>query len=535
MPHRIDRRAFLAAASSLPLPGSATPVSPGIVIGEPTAAEVGARVLAAGGNAVDAAVSAALTAAVVAVSACGIGGYGGHMTIALPGQPVKSIDFNSIAPDAARSDMFAPGPAGKLRDSIHHGWLAAGVPGTLAGMELALRRFGTIRFREALAPAMKFAREGFEIDAAFARAIANAAPQFERDEGSNRLFFRDGKPLAEGDTFRNPDLAALLETLAAADSADPFYRGRIARTIAAAFARNGGLVSRADMAAMRAREARPIRFEWRGYEIQTAPLTAGGATIIQTLAILKALDWTAIVDPDARNHARLEAMRIAWSDRLRLFGDPNQAEVPLDRLLSEDYATQMADRVRKAIEQRKPLDLETPPPREQGGTIHLSAVDRQGGMAALTLTHGDGFGARVVVPSLGLLLGHGVSRFDPRPGHPNSPGPRKRPLHNMCPTIVTRDGRPILAVGARGGRRIPNAVLAVLLEFVGGDRPMPEAIDAPRMHTEGNRAVVLDDRWPQSGARPFESMGYEVRRQSVAIVSAVSADPSGISWSAHSR
>jgi gamma-glutamyltranspeptidase/glutathione hydrolase len=195
----------------------------------------------------------------------------------------------------------------------------------------------------------------------------------------------------------------------------------------------------------------------------------------------------------------------------------------------------MAVRVRKAVEQRKPLDLETPAPREQGGTIHLSAVDRHGGMVALTLTHGDGFGARVVVPGLGLLLGHGVSRFDPRPGHPNSPGPRKRPLHNMCPTIVTRDGRPVLAVGARGGRRIPNAVLTVLLEFVGQDRSMPEAIDAPRMHTEGDRVFGLDDRWPPSGALPFESMGYDVRSQSVAIASAVAADPSGISWFAHSR
>ena len=248
---------------------------------------------------------------------------------------------------------------------------------------------------------------------------------------------------------------------------------------------------------------------WRGYSMYTAPLTAGGATTLQAISILKALGWEELPDKSQKYHARLEAMRIAWRDRLTLFGDPARVDVPMGKLMSQEYAEESAARVRTAVENKEPLAIETES-REQGGTIHISAADRQGNLAALTLTHGETFGARVTVDGMGLILGHGMSRFDPRPGAANCPGPGKKPLHNMCPTVVLREGRPILALGGRGGRRIPNAVLDVLMNFVGEDRPIEESIDAPRMHTEGAAQVRCDGQWTEEGKASFRKMGYQV-------------------------
>ena len=498
----------------------------GHVIGEPAAEKVGEQVLASGGNAIDAIVAAALTAGVVAVPSCGIGGYGGHMTLATgQGRTVTSIDFNSTAPASFHDKAFPLAPDGAVRGRVNlHGWLAAGVPGTLAGMQLALDRYGTRSFAASVAPAIEFAREGFEVCEKLARAIGSAAEQLRFDPASQRLLFRNGQPLAAGDWYRNPELAAMLEVLAEADSVEPFYRGEIARRIAAASRSNGGAVTEADLAAHHAREVEPVALDWRGYSIRTAPLTAGGTTPVEALRILKALGWDGWADGRPKTHALLEALRIAWHDRLTCFGDPAQVDVPLERLLSDSYAEESAARARGAVEAGKPLPIETDY-RPQDGTIHLSAVDGNGNMAALTLTHGAGFGARVTVDGLGLILGHGMSRFDPRPGQANSPGPGKRPLHNMCPTIVLRDGRAVLAVGGRGGRRIPNAVFLILLRYAGEDCSMEEAVGSPRLHTEGGLRVRLDSKWKPEHAAALQELGFETEEGAVAVASAVSYDP----------
>jgi gamma-glutamyltranspeptidase/glutathione hydrolase len=504
-----------------------TRTAQGTVVGEPAGAQAGKEMLAAGGNVVDAIVSAALTSGVVAVPSCGIGGYGGHMTIAFAESgEVTSIDFNSTAPKGLRKNSFSPDADGKVPGRINQfGWLAAGVPGTLAGMQLALDRCGTRSFAEAVRPAIKFAREGFEVSEGLASAIRNASERLLQDPGSRRLFLRNGEPLPAGETYRNPNLADMLETLAERNSAESFYRGDIAERIVAAFQTYGGLATIGDFADHHAREVKPLRLEWQGDTIHTAPLTAGGTTVIEILSILRALEWTAIADPVRRCHARLEAMRIAWNDRLRLLGDPAHADVPVERLLSDAYAEQMARRVRRAMEQQRPVEIETDW-LEQVGTIHLSAVDGSGNMAALTLTHGGSFGSRVTVDGLGLILGHGMSRFDPRPGKANSPGPGKRPLHNMCPTVVFRAGKPVLAVGARGGRRIPNCVLGILLNFCGLKRSLQESVSAPRMQTEGGMRLQLDDPWSEQPIAFLGKLGYEIVRGPVAVASAVAADPS---------
>lgn len=498
----------------------------GQITGQPEAAETGTEVLRAGGNAVDAIVAAALVAAVVSPQNCGVGGYGGHMVIALPDGKVTAIDFNSAAPAAARPDRFPLDDKGEVIRQVNvHGWLAAGVPGTLAGLQLALERYGTRSFRELAQPAIRCARDGFPISAPLAAAIRGAASGLRKDPASARLLLEAGRTPKEGTIHRNPELAVLLQTLADRGSVDSFYRGDIAQQIAAAFQQHGGLVTAADMAAYHAREVKPLELCWHGCSIRTAPLTAGGATVLQALAILKALGWEQQPLDDPRTtHARLEVLRISWHDRLTLMGDPEHVDVPLERLLSEAYAKQMADRVAAAVQDRKPVAAESDG-RAAHGTVHLSAVDGQGMMVALTLTHGGSFGAQVTVEGLGLLLGHGMSRFDPRPDRPNSPGPGKRPLHNMCPTVVLRDGAPILALGGAGGRKIVNSVFDVLAHFVGRGASLEAALAAPRLHTEGDLTVTLAPDTPEAHATYLTEISYLVRRGPGASISAVSFPP----------
>jgi gamma-glutamyltranspeptidase / glutathione hydrolase len=495
----------------------------GAIRGEPTAEKVGMQILQGGGNAIDAAVAAALAVAVVAPHQTGIGGYGGHMTLALAKESrITSIDFNSTAPAAATEDMFPLDAQGKVVGQANmYGWRAAGVPGILAGLMLAIERFGTRSFRELVQPAIALARDGFPLGAA-AASVAASAKQLATDPGSKALYFREGKPLTATDHYANPDLAKLLEALAKDNSVEAFYRGDIARQIAGAFAKNGGLVTADDLAAYQAREVNPLTLKWDGWTIHTAPLTAGGATVLHALALLQEVKWAGR-DPAAADTLQLqvEAFRYAWQDRLQFFGDPDHAEVPLTRILDSQTVRSAAGEIEQAVRTKQPLPVRTTSRPDQG-TINLSVADKHGNLVAVTLTHGGSFGARVTVPGLGVTLGHGMSRFEPRPGHPNSPGPRKRPLNNMCPTIVAKDGRPMIAVGARGGRKIPNAVAEVLLQLVARGKSLPEAVSAPRMHTEGALAVSFEKTWPVMQLDELKKRGYVVSTAASATISAAS-------------
>lgn len=528
--HHINRRQALAAlgASAVSIGRSRCAVAaeadiePGVITGDAFGDKVGRQVLSEGGNVVDAVMAAAMVAGVTDLTGCGIGGYGGHMILALANGKVTSIDFNSTAPMAAKADLFAT--SGAKGGYAQRGWLSAGVPGTMAGIQLALDLYGTRSLSDLIQPAIRHIRDGFPIAAGPASAIRRLEKQLRKDPGSAGLLFPGGQPPAVDSTFRNPDLAELLQTLADAGSVEPFYRGEIGRHIGDAFQKNGGLVTATDMAAYQAREVKPLHLAWNGYDIFTAPLTAGGATSLEIIKILEALDWLNLPDGPAKTHARLEAQRIAWHDRLTLFGDPDFVDVPLDRLLSDDYTAEQAERVRRAVGKRQSVNVAAAA-RSQEGTSHISGADRHGNVLAMTLTHGGGFGAQVTVEGLGLILGHGVSRFETDPDHPNAPGPGKRPLHNMCPTVVLRNGKPILALGGRGGRRIPNAVVDVLLRFAGKSASMQEAVAAPRLHTEGNKTVTLESGWPDATIRYLKSVGYSVARGRVARVDAASFVP----------
>ena len=523
-----DRRQLLATAAGVAAVRFAPAADPprGLVNGHPQAAAAGMDALAAGGNAVDAVVSAALVAGVVAVSSAGIGGYGGHLVVARPDGRVFALDFNTTAPAAATPDMFAPSSKGVVAGSADaYGWRSVGVPGVLAGLQFALDKFGTKGFAEVAQPAIRYAADGFSVPKELAAAFKSAAPRFAKDLGSSKLFLPNGKPPAEGDTHRNPDLAAMLSDLAAKGRVDDFYTGLTAQKIADAFRANGGLVTATDLAAYRAEEVSPVSSEWRGLRLWTPPPTAGGLTVLQSLATLKALNWNAMDPADpATTHARIEALRLAWADRLHLFGDPKATDVPADKLLSPAYAEAAADRVRAAVKEKQAIPGGTDG-RPVNGTIHLNAVDATGLTAALTFTHGEGFGSGVTVDGLGLLLGHGLSRFDPRPGRPNSVAPGKRPLNNMCPTVGTRDGKPVLALGAFGGRRIPNTVFDVASYRLGQGRPLADAVNGPRVHTEGDLNLTMERTWPEAVVARMKEAGYTVAAGAGANLSAIERDP----------
>jgi gamma-glutamyltranspeptidase/glutathione hydrolase len=527
------RRELLTAAGGAALAsagaasGDDAPCLPtyGKVVGHPEAATAGESMLADGGNVVDALVTAALVACVVSIHNCGIGGYGGHMTLATAdGRTVSSIDFNSTAPAASRPDMFPLDEKGRVREQLNvHGWLAAGVPGTLAGLQLALQRHGTRSLTEVLQPAIQYAREGFQVPAALATVFKNQRATMGKDPALAKLLLVDGQPPAAGTLLRNPELAAVLQTLADRGTVDSFYTGDLAARIAEAFQKHGGLVTRQDLARYRAHEVAPLRFEWSGFEIRTAPLTAGGITVLEALVILKALRWEMLPAGEPSTlQTVVETLRLAWADRLRILGDPETRPIDFARLLSADHAREAAARVAEAVRERKPIDA-CGDGRPAGGTVNLCAVDREGSVAALTLTHGSAFGAQVAVEGLGLILGHGMSRFDPHPGHPNAPGPGRRPLNNMCPTVVLRDGRPVVAVGAAGGRKIVNSVLGFLSEYAGRGATLEAALAAPRVHTEGDLALAVGKDIPDAHQAYLREMGYQLGGAAAANLSAVEA------------
>ena len=485
--------------------------SVGAIVGEKVGAEAGLRILAEGGNAIDAIVAGALVSCVAAPARCGVGGYGGHLTIALAGgTKVTSIDFNSTAPRAARPDMYPLDDAGKVKGDINfHGWLAVGVPGTLAGIQMALDRYGTRSFRELAQPAIQLAKKGLVMPGNLATTLRSAAPRLRKDPGSAKIYFKEGEPLKADEILHNPELAELLSTLAERNSVESFYRGDIAQRLADEFKKKGGLVTAADLAAYQACEVQPLKMDWKEFSIHTAPLTAGGLTVLEALTISKTLDTNPRSNSGKSVHARLEALRLAWKDRLELLGDPEKVRVPVEKLLSRDYARDLAKKIGFALKQQRPVPIEIQK-NLQDGTVNLSCVDRHGNMMAMTLTHGGGFGAQVTAEGLGVMLGHGMSRFNPRPDHPNCPAPGKRPLHNMCPLVVLRRGKPVVAVGAAGGVKIPNALYEVLTQFVARGETLESAVSAPRIHCTGTTEVSVERMYPKESTDYLKQVGFDV-------------------------
>jgi gamma-glutamyltranspeptidase/glutathione hydrolase len=465
-----------------------------VVAAHPLATRVGVEVLERGGNAVDAAVAVGYALAVVHPAAGNLGG-GGFMTLQLADGRRTVIDFREKAPLAATPEMFLDGSGNVVRSASTRGHLAVAVPGTVAGLEYAREKYGTQPRGTLIAPAISFAKRGFALDQGDVALLAIANADFKDDEATAAIFLNRGKPFKAGERLVQKDLASTL-TLIAQRGPDGFYQGPVADAIAASSAAGKGIITRADLRQYKVRELAPVECDYRGYRIVSAPPpSSGGVAICEILNILEGYPLSDLGFRSAQAvHYQIEAMRHAFIDRNSYLGDPDFVKNPLDRLLDKRYAKKL----RTAIDPAKAgvsRELKSGvPPHEGMNTTHYSIVDNQGNAVAVTYTLNEWFGARLTAAKTGILLNNEMDDFTVKLGVPNLYGlvqgqanaiaPGKRPLSSMSPTIVSRDGKPLMLVGAAGGSRIITAVVHCIVNVIDYGMNIQEAIDAPRFHQQ---------------------------------------------------
>jgi gamma-glutamyltranspeptidase/glutathione hydrolase len=455
------------------------------------ASEVGAEVLRAGGNAVDAAVASAFALAVVHPSAGNIGGGGFLVYRPAGGEPV-AYDFREMAPQGATAEMFlVEGEYDKQRH--HHSHLAVGVPGTVAGLHMAWRESGSLPWKRLVEPAIELARTGFVVTEGLAQSLVRALPRLQPYPASLRQFTKDGEPFQLGDRLRQTDLATTLERIASAGP-DGFYKGRTAELIEREMQANGGLITRQDLETYRAKRRTPIEGTYRGYQILSMPPpSSGGTVLVEMLNIIEGYDLAALGFRSAASvHVTAEAMRRAYADRARHLGDPDfNPELPLARLTSKDHAARLRASIREdRASPSSPESFDWPAESEE--TTHLSVVDKDRNAVSLTYTLEYGYGSGIVVPGAGFLLNNEMGDFNAGPGlttaegligtPPNLAAPGKRMLSSMTPTIIAKDGTLFMVVGSPGGRTIINTVLLTILNVIDFGMNVQEAVDAPRFH-----------------------------------------------------
>jgi len=523
--------------------------SRGMVVAEhPIGAQVGAAILARGGNAVDAAVATAFAMPVVEPFMSSLAGGGSFLIhMARRGQTV-AIDANVEAPAAAHETSFELGEGvgddlfpwrRVVGDANTFGPRSVAVPGSVAGLALALSRFGTMALADVLAPAIRLADEGFVPDWYVAQTISLYTRELRAFPETARVYLRDGidvyrPPVSrDGDVLRQPDLARTLR-LIAKEGPDAFYRGAIAEAIDAEMRATGGFLTKEDMAGYEARLLSPLMGRYRGLELAFMPGATGGVTALEILHLLAEFPSAAVTYQSVRGlHVRAEAVRLAFRDRLRYLGDALRVTAPWEGLVSRDYAQALAKLIKpggprtsapapdpwKYGDARKvgngrasksglrgfgrdvrrggragamsgpPLMVDAP----TDCTTHIGVVDKQRNLVSLTNTAVSLFGSRMVVPGTGVLLQNGMIWFEPEPGRVNSIAPGKRPLVNMVPVLAFRKGEPAYTLGAPGGRKIVSVIPQVISNMAdAGDSPQA-AMEAPRLHDEGGELLV-DDR-----------------------------------------
>jgi gamma-glutamyltranspeptidase/glutathione hydrolase len=458
------------------------------------ASDAGVEVLKEGGNAIDAAIAVAYALAVTFPEAGNLGG-GGFMTVRFADGRTSFIDFRETAPGAATPTMYQD-KAGKVIPLLStRGHKAVGVPGTVAGLELAREKFGTLPRARLMASAISLARDGFVMDQGDATFLAEGAEDFARDAPSAAIFLNGGKPWEKGHRLVQTDLGRMLQ-LIADKGADAFYKGEIATRIVAASKANGGILSMADFAAYRALERIPLECDYRGYHVISAPPpSSGGVVICETLNILSAWPMGELGWHSAQNvHYLTEGLRRAFHDRNVNLGDPGFVKADVAKLISPAYAAEL--RAGIAADKATPsVSLGVPGAGHEGAsTTHFSIVDAQGNAVSFTYTLNDWFGARVTAADTGILLNDEMDDFSAKPGAPNMYGliegtnnaiaPGKRPLSSMTPTIVTKDGQLAMVIGTPGGSHIPTGVLQVMLNMIDHGMTVTEATDAPRIHAQ---------------------------------------------------
>lgn len=466
--------------------------------------EAGLAVLKRGGNAVDAAVTVAYALAVTFPEAGNIGG-GGFMTVRMADGRTAFIDFRETAPGAATATMYQDAQGKVIPEKSTRGHLAAGIPGTVAGMELALKTYGTRPRAELMAPAIALASQGFVLDAGDAQFLAEGAADFAKDPASAAIFLNKGKPWKAGERLVQADLGRTLAAIARGGNA-AFYRGPLAARIAAANRAGGGIMQAKDFAAYKAVMRKPIECDYRGYHIVSAPPpSSGGVVLCQTLNVLEGYDLGAMgFHSAAAVHVTTEALRRAYRDRNLNLGDPDFVKVDTNRFTSKAYAQQL--RAAISLDKATPsASLAAPGLGQEGAsTTHFSIVDKAGNAVSLTYTINDWFGARVTAAGTGILLNDEMDDFSAKPGAPNMYGlvegpnnaiaPGKRPLSSMTPTIVTRDGKLFMVVGTPGGSHIPTGVLQVMVNVIDHKMTLTEAVNAPRIHAQWLPDVIFHEK-----------------------------------------
>jgi len=470
------------------------------------ASQVGVEILHQGGNAVDAAIATGFALAVVHPAAGNIGG-GGFMLLRKANGETHFLDFREKAPKAASRDMYLDAQGNVIPEASLIGYKAAGVPGSVAGLVYAEQHWGKLSLRAVMEPAIRLARNGVRLT--YEEAQSMHYHDLARFPDSKRIFQRNGKFYEQGEIFRQPELARTLERIAANPKANEFYKGALARELAAEVKRGGGLITAEDLAEYEVKERQPIKGTYRGYEIISAPPpSSGGITMMEALNILEGYDLAKMGNRSADAiHVTAEAFRRAFFDRAELLGDSDFSQIPVAQLIDKKYA----DGWRQSLDMMRSTDskdVHRPsgfgeldrraalrPPfmgRESNNTTHYSVVDAQGNAVAVTTTLNDSFGSAVTAGKLGFLLNDEMDDFTSKPGVPNGYGliqgeanaiaPGKRPLSAMAPTIVLKDGKLFMVLGSPGGPRIISTVANILMGVIDYGLDIQQAVNAPRFH-----------------------------------------------------
>jgi gamma-glutamyltranspeptidase / glutathione hydrolase len=511
-----------------------------VTVQEPIAADVGVQVLREGGNAVDAAIAIGFALAVTHPYAGNLGG-GGFMLIRLADGRSTFIDFRERAPGKASRNMYLDASGKPTRESLD-GWKSSGVPGTVRGFELAHRKYGTRKWADLLEPAAGLATRGFPVSYALAESL-KAAGNLPQDAESKRIFLKGGVYWSAGETLAQPELARTL-TRIAQNGAKEFYEGETALKLADAVSRHSGLITLSDLKNYSAVERAPLTGTYRGYGIVASPPpSSGGIGILQMLGMLEGSGYEKSGAGSAATiHYLAEVMRRYYADRSQYLGDPDFVKLPLTGLLDPTYIKSRRatiDPIRATSSSQ--ILPGHPSGRDGGETTHYNVVDAHGNAVAVTYTLNEGYGNGITVPGLGFLLNDEMDDFASKPGSPNAFGliqgeanaiqPGKRPLSSMTPTILTRDGKFFMAVGAPGGSRIISAVLQVILNVVDFGMNAQDAVDAPRIHHQWQP----DKLYLEPGISPdtvalLQTRGYDVDHSSGLVLARVEAIVNSGAW-----
>jgi len=517
-------------------PASAVVGRHGVVVSsEPFASKAGVEILRAGGNAVDAAVAVGFALAVTHPFAGNIGG-GGFMLIRLPSGEAAVVDYRETAPGAASRDMYL-NPQGELIPQASTvGAPAAAVPGTVAGLALAHKKYGKVRWARLLAPAIRLARKGFPVSYALSASLREHHELLSKFAESRRIYLRDGKLYEPGDLLIQPDLARTLRSIARKGPA-VFYQGWVAQAIAASSEKHGGLIKLEDLSHYEAKLRQPLRGHFRGYEILTVgPPSSGGIGLMEMLNVLEPLDLGA---PNSFHsmHLMVETMRRAYVDRATYLGDADFVRVPVAGLTSPEYAARLREEILEG-KPAAPVRPGNPPGVESPETTHYSVIDIDGLAVSNTYTLNGGYGCGVTVEGAGFLLNNEMDDFSAKPAAPNMFGlvqgeanaiaPHKRPLSSMTPTLAVREGKVRLILGSPGGGTIPNTVLEVLLNVLAFKMPLPQAVAAPRFHHQWLPDKLVLEKWGFSADTLEKLMqaGYQIEfRDHIGECQAIEVDP----------